>query len=149
MDDVGLLLTDESWIPLEIIIKDVKSAAGSPAETSDRLFVEAILYRARTGIPWRDMPACFGAWDAVYQRFRRWEEIGVWKALCERLPEDGLEAVKALFIDSTVIRAHQHAAGAAAKKGGKQRKVLAAVGAGSPPNSTSRRQTKKQPLASW
>src|SRR5438105_6335954 len=110
MDDVRLLLTDDIWNQLEAIIMAVKSAAGAPPETSDRLFVEAVLYRARTGIPWRDLPAVFGAWDAVYQRFRRWEARGFWKSLCERLPEDGLAAVKALFIDSTTIRAHAHAA---------------------------------------
>jgi transposase len=148
MDDVRLLLTDECWETLEDIIDDVKSAAGAPAETSDRVFVEAILYRARVGCPWRDLPKCFGAWDAVYNRFRRWEEIGVWEALCERLPEDGLEAIKALFIDSTVIRAHQHAAGAAAKKGGKKHKVLDAAEADSRPKSTSRRQTKTPLLVS-
>src|SRR5688500_15476827 len=131
MDDVRLLLTDESWEALEDIIGDVKSAAGAPPETSDHVFVEAFLYRARVGCPWRDLPKCFGEWDAVYNRFRRWEEIGVWEALCERLPEDGLDAIKALFIDSTIVRAHQHAAGAAAKKGGKKRRASVAVGADS------------------
>ena len=139
MDDVRLLLTDESWKALEDIIDDVKSAAGAPPETTDRVFVEAILYRARVGCPWRDLPKCFGEWDAVYNRFRRWEEIGVWEALCERLPEDGLDAIKALFIDSTIIRAHQHAAGAAAKKGGKKRRASVAVAADSAPKFTSRR----------
>ena len=148
MDDVRLLLTDESWEALKFIICYVKSAAGAPPETTDRVFVEAILYRARVGCPWRDMPKCFGEWDAVYNRFRRWEEIGVWKALCERLPEDGLEAIKALFIDSTVVRAHQHAAGAAAKKGGKKHRDSVAVGVDSAPKSTSRRRTKTRLLAS-
>jgi transposase len=149
MDDVRLLLTDESWETLGTIISGVKSAAGAPPEISDRLFVEAVLYRARVGCPWRDLPKCFGAWDAIYNRFRRWVEIGVWKALCERLPEDGLAAVKALFIDSTVVRAHQHAAGAAAKKGGKKPKVSVAVAAVSAPKSTSRQQTRTRLLASW
>ena len=45
------------------------------------MFIEAILYIARTGIPWRDTPKCFGKWDAVYNRFRRWEKSGVWKKL--------------------------------------------------------------------
>ena len=148
MDDVRLLLTDKSWEALEDIIDDVKSAAGAPPETTDRVFVEAILYRARVGCPWRDLPKCFGEWDAVYNRFRRWEEIGVWEALCERLPEDGLDAIKALFIDSTIVRAHQHAAGAAAKKGGKKRRVSVAVVADSAPKFISPRQTKTPLLAS-
>jgi transposase len=119
-----------------------------PRKPRIAFFVEAILYRARVGCPWRDLPKCFGAWDAVYNRFRRWEQIGVWKSLCERLPEDELETIKALFIDSTVIRAHQHAAGAAAKKGGKKRKGSAAAGAGSAPKSTSRQLMKIPLLAS-
>ena len=148
MDDVRLLLTDKSWETLAAVISNVKSAAGAPPETTDRLFVEAILYRARVGCPWRDLPKCFGAWDAVYNRFRRWEEIGVWKALCERLPEDELAEIKALFIDSTVVRAHQHAAGAAAKKGVKKPRGLVAVEAVSAPKSTSRRRTRTRLLAS-
>jgi transposase len=148
MDDVRLLLTDEIWERLEAIIKKVKSAAGAPPETSDRQFVEAILYRARTGIPWRDLPACFGAWDAVYQRFRRWEKIGVWKALFERLSEETLEAVKVLFIDSTLVRAHPHAAGASAKKGGKANQGWAAAAAVLRAKSTWRRQMNKRRWAS-
>jgi len=148
MDDVRLLLTDEVWEQLASIIKEVKSAAGAPPETCDRLFVEAVLYRTRTGIPWRDLPACFGAWDAVYQRFRRWEKGGIWKALVEHLPAEGLEAVKAIFIDSTIIRAHQHAAGAAAKKGAKPSRAWDAVAAVSLPRSTWRPRTKKQPSLS-
>ena len=148
MDDVRLLLTDGIWERLEAIIKEVKSAAGAPPETSDRDFVEAVLYRARTGIPWRDLPACFGSWDAVYQRFRRWEKSGIWKALFDRLPEEGLEAVKVLFIDSTIIRAHQHAAGATKEKGGKPSRAWAAAEAVSAPSSTWRPRMKKLPLPS-
>jgi putative transposase len=148
LDDTRLLLTDEIWVRLESIIKETKSAAGSPPETSDRDFVEAILYRARTGIPWRDLPACFGAWDAVYQRFRRWEKAGIWKAFFERLPEESLEAVKVLFVDSTIVRAHQHAAGAAAKKGNKASKGWAEAEAVSRARSTWRRQMNKRRLVS-
>ncbi len=72
MEDVRFILTDEQWAMLGAVIAKVQSRAGAPPETSDRQFVEAVLYRARTGIPWRDLPVCFGAGDAVYQRFRRW-----------------------------------------------------------------------------
>jgi putative transposase len=148
MDDVRLLLTDEIWLEFEAIIEAVKSAAGSPPELSDRDFTEAILYRARTGIPWRDLPACFGAWNAVYQRFRRWEEIGVWKALFEELPEEALEAVKVLFVDSTIVRARQHAAGASAKKGGKTSRASVGAEVVSAPRFTSQQRMSKQPLPS-
>jgi transposase len=60
------------------------------------------------------LPERFGPWDAVYQRFRRWEQAGRWRALFERLPAD-LQAVHTVFFDSSVIRAHPHAAGAPKK----------------------------------
>ena len=90
----------------------VKSRAGAPPKLTDRDFVEAVLYLARTGCPWRDLPERFGKWDAVYQRFRRREKAGRWKALFERLPED-LHEVRTLFLDSSVVRAQPHAAGVA------------------------------------
>src|SRR5262249_10542126 len=149
MDDIRLMLTDEVWATLSTVINEVKSRAGAPPETSDREFVEAVLYRARTGIPWRDLPACFGAWDAVYQRFRRWQKGGVWQALFQRLPGRVLDAVKGLFFYSTIIRAHQHAAGAWTKKGVKKRRDSAVVGAGSAPSCTSLRQTRTRPSLSF
>jgi transposase len=135
MDDARLMLTDESWAGLQAVLRDVKSPAGAPPELADRDFVEALLYRARTGCPWRDLPTRFGDWNAVYQRFRRWEKAGYFRVLMEHLPAD-LKAVTILFFDSTVIRAHQHAAGAPAKKGGKRRRRWAAAGADSPPSCT-------------
>jgi transposase len=146
MDDVRLMLSDEIWATLSAVIAEVKSRAGAPPETSDRDFVEAVLYRARTGIPWRDLPVCFGAWDAVYQRFRRWQKRGVWQALFRRLPKNVLDAVKVLFLDSTIIRAHQHAAGASAKKGARMPRGSAAVEAASVPSFTWRRPTRRQRL---
>lgn len=136
MDGVRLMLDDETWATLSAVIGEVKSRAGAPPETSDREFVEAVLYRARTGIPWRDLPQCFGAWDAVYQRFRRWQKRGIWQALFERLPRSVPEAVKVLFLDSTIIRAHQHAAGASKKKGGRKLKRLDVVEVASAPSFT-------------
>jgi transposase len=117
MDASRLMLTDETWNLMADVLSQVKSRAGAPPALSDRDFVEAVLYLARTGCPWRDLPECFGNWDAVYQRFRRWEAAGYWQALFTGLPED-LEALAILFFDSTVIRAHPHAAGAPGKTGG-------------------------------
>src|SRR5215510_4229039 len=82
---VRLLLTDEAWAEIAPILATLKSLAGSPPVLSDRMFIEAVLYLARTGIPWRDLPTAFGHWDAVYNRFRRWERRGVWRRLWERL----------------------------------------------------------------
>jgi transposase len=135
MDDSRLLLTDAIWDRLAAILSGLKSRVGAPPKQSDRNFIEAVLYLARTGCPWRDLPERFGHWDAVYQRFRRWEQAGRWRALFERLPAD-LQAVHTVFFDSSVIRAHPHAAGAPKKRGAKRPRPLAAAGAGSRRRST-------------
>jgi transposase len=112
---VRLLLTDEAWAELAPVIASLKSRAGSPPALSDRLFIEAVLYLARTGTPWRDLPAAFGHWDAVYNRFRRWEARGSWRRLWERLQAADCSLARLLFIDATMVRAHPHAAGALKK----------------------------------
>ena len=106
---VRLLLTDEAWAEIAPILTAIKSRAGSPPALSDRLFIEAVLYLARTGPPWRDLPAEFGHWDAVYNRFRRWEARGIWRQLWERLQTEASPTTRHLFIDATIVRAHQHA----------------------------------------
>src|SRR3954453_20029755 len=85
-DEVRLVLTDAAWERIDAVLAEVKSRRGAPPDLEERYFVEAVLYLARTGCPWRDLPACFGRWAAVYQRFRRWEQAGYWKALFERAP---------------------------------------------------------------
>ena len=74
-----------------------------------RQFVDAILFVARTGIPWRDLPERFGHWNAVWRRFDRWSRAGVWQKVFDALQDPDLEW---LILDSTVIRAHSCAAGA-------------------------------------
>ena len=83
---------------------------------SDRLFIEAVLYQARTGTPWRDLPDEFGHWNAVYQRFRRWEKRHLRARLWQQRQQGDDEPLKEVFIDSTILRAHQHAAGAVKKR---------------------------------
>jgi transposase len=74
-----------------------------------RRFVDAVLFVARTGIPWRDLPERFGHWNAVWRRFDRWSRAGVWQKVFDALQDPDLEW---LILDSTVIRAHACAAGA-------------------------------------
>jgi putative transposase len=114
---VRLLRTDEVWAAMAPILATLKSRAGHPPTLRARLFLEAGLYLACPGTPWRDLPEDFGHWDAVYNRLRRWEARGTWRRLWERLQgEDGPRA-RHVFIDATMIRAHQHAAGALKKRG--------------------------------
>jgi transposase len=127
------MLSDEAWGRLAAVLAEVKPRAGAPPALSDRDFVEAVLYLGRAGCPWRDLPERFGRWDAVYQRFRRWGRAGTWAALFARLPDD-LKAVREVFFDSTVIRAHTHAAGAPKKRAGRRPRRWAAAGAGSRPS---------------
>lgn len=110
-DGVRRVLTQRAWKQLEPILARILSRRGAPPQLELREFLEAVLYLARTGIPWRDLPQCFGAWDAVYQRFRRWQKRGIWERIWRELQEPAAEAALRIFVDSSVVRAHQHAAG--------------------------------------
>jgi transposase len=76
--------------------------------------VDAVMWRTRTGSPWRDLPATYGCWKTVYNRHRRWCGDGTWERILRELRRacDGREQEWIVAIDATVIRAHQHAAGA-------------------------------------
>ena len=76
----------------------------------NRLFVEAVLFRFRAGVPWRDLPARFGDWKIVYQRFNRWAKSGVFERVFRLLASD--HDNEYMMIDATIVRAHQHSAGA-------------------------------------
>jgi putative transposase len=127
------MITDALWAVLGPVVDRAKrNRSGQKPELPDRLFFDALLYIARTGIPLRDLPSEFGAWDAVYNRFRRWVSSGSLARLFELLtaePDHG--DVRRVLIDSTIVRAHQHAAGAPRGKGGRSRRAGAAAAAGS------------------
>jgi putative transposase len=112
------MLTDDLWAAMEPLVRQAKRhKGGQPPVLSDRAFFEALLYIARTGIPWRDLPAEFGRWDAVYHRFRRWVASGGLRRLFEALTADpAFGDFRRVLLDSTIVRAHQHAAGARRKK---------------------------------
>jgi transposase len=131
------VLTNPIWEQLGPLVAAAKrSPVGAKPDLPDRLFLEALLYRARTGVPWRDLPAEFGDFNAVFQRAKRWRKAGTFDRLFASLPADSPAAeVKRLFIDSTTVRAHSHAAGAQ-KKPTRPRKRSDARAAASPPRST-------------
>jgi transposase len=107
------VISDRIWKQLEAAIKQAKhSQAGAPAGLSEREFLEAVLYLNRVGCPWRDLPRELGSWHAIYMRFRRWEERGVWRRLWKNLQAEHFAEARDLLMDSTTVRAHQHAAGA-------------------------------------
>jgi putative transposase len=102
-------LSDAQWQRIQGRIPGKKGDRGRSG-TDNRLFVDAVLWVLRTGSPWRDLPEDFGNWNSVFQRFRRWAKKGVWENLFNALVED--PDFEHLMIDATIVRAHQHAAGA-------------------------------------
>ena len=94
---VRLVLTEEAWAEIAPSLTAITSHAGSPPVLSDRMGIEAVLSLARPGTPWRDLPEAFGHWDAVYNRFRRWERRGLWRQLWERLQTDACPLTRQLF----------------------------------------------------
>jgi transposase len=129
-------LTDSEWHILNPLLPD-RGDRGPPI--SDRM-VNGILWVLRTGAPWRDMPERYGNWNSVFVRFTRWSKIGVWDAAFETLASLGPPGDKEHAIDSTIVRAHQHAAGV--KGGIKIGKRSVARAAASRPKSTSARTPK-------
>ena len=105
-------LRDDRWERIRDLLPGRVGHVGVTAK-DNRLFVEAVLYRYRAGIPWRDLPERFGAWRRVHTRFGRRAKAGVWERVFKHLA-DGADNEYAM-IDSTVVRAHQHSAGAAKK----------------------------------
>lgn len=105
-------LRDDQWERMRDRLPGRDGHVGVTAE-DNRLFVEAVLYRYRAGIPWRDLPARFGDWKQVHTRFSRWAKAGVWARVFQHLA--GEADNEYALIDSTIVRAHQPSAGA---KGG-------------------------------
>ena len=106
-------LRDDQWERIQTLgLPGSNDYVGVTAQ-DNRLFVEAVLYRFRAGIPWRDLPARFGNWHRVYVRFNRWSKQGVWLRIFENLAKDRSNEYS--MIDSTIVRAQRSAAGAQKK----------------------------------
>ena len=115
-----LNLRDDQWERIAHLLPGKAGDRGRVA-ADNRLFVEAVMWMARSGAPWRDLPEQFGPWNSVDKRFARWQASGVWQRVFATLADDA--DFEKVFIDSTIIRVHQHAAGAQKKK---ERRRLAA-----------------------
>jgi transposase len=120
-----LVLSDAMWARMAPHIIGDERSRGSSGR-NNRMFVEGVLWIVRTGSPWRDLPEAFGEWNSVFRRFSRWSRKGVWHRIFEAMADD--PDFEYLIVDSTIIRAHQHAAGA--KKGGLKIRPLGAPAAG-------------------
>jgi transposase len=104
-----LMLKDEQWERMaRHIIGDERTRGSSGRD--NRMFVEAVLWIVRTSSPWRDLPDVFGPWNSVFRRFSRWSGKGIWHRIFAAMADDS--DFEYLIVDSTIIRAHQHASGA-------------------------------------
>jgi transposase len=114
-------LTDAQWSLIKDHLPGKRRDPGRTAK-DNRRFVDGVLWLARTGAPWRDLPERYGRWNSAFQRHSRWSKRGIWQRILEALGGD--QDLEHLLLDSTTVRAHQHAAGA---KGGEITKRSAAL----------------------
>ena len=118
-------LRDDQWEKIETLLPG-RDGTGGVTRKDKRLFVEAVLYRYRAGIPWRAVPERFGDFRVIHTRHTRWSQRGVWRRVCERLADDPDN--EDAMIDSTIVRAHQHRAGAKGGIGTRKRLGVATAG---------------------
>jgi len=108
-------LTNEQWQKLEPLLPPQKPHTGRP-NNDHRTVVNGILWVLRTGAPWRDLPERYGSWPTVSSRFQRWRQAGIWDRILSELQAQGDQEGRLdwelHFVDGTIVRAHQHAAGA-------------------------------------
>lgn len=136
------VLRDDQWERIKDFLPGKASDRGVTAK-DNRLFLEAVLWIARTGAPWRDLPPELGNWHTTYVRFARWARDGVWERIFQACGDD--RDLEEVMLDSTAVRAHQHAAGAQKNTA---RRLWAALAADSPPNSTASSMRSVTPSAS-
>jgi transposase len=107
-------LTDDQWAVIEPLLP-TPASQGRPPTRRRRQLIDGIRWRTRTGAPWRDIPAVYGPWQTIYGLFRRWQRDGTWRRVLTALQAraDAAGAITwDVSVDSTIARAHQHAAGA-------------------------------------
>lgn len=107
-------LTDQEWEQIAPLLPPEKNSRPGRPSKDNRLMINAMIWIARSGAPWRDLPERYGSWNSVYSRFRKWIEDGILDNVFRVLSLDA--ELDELFLDATIVKAHQHSAGA--KKGG-------------------------------
>jgi len=112
MNPDRFVITDTVWAQISPVLSGKSTDCGVTAKDT-RLFLEAVLWRVRTGSPWRDLPTGFGNWNSTFIRFRRWAKSGVFERIFERLSGDA--DFEYVMVDGTIVSVHQKASGA---KGG-------------------------------
>lgn len=112
MNEQRFVVSDRLWQRLEGHLPGKTGDAGATAR-DNRLFLEAVFWRVRTGSPWRDLPSAFGKWNSQFRRFRRWAKAGVFESLFNAMHDD--PDLEYALIDGTIVSVHQKATGA---KGG-------------------------------
>lgn len=122
-------LTDDQWRRLQKVLPEQKT--GPESKLGDRVVIEAVLYRAKTGMAWRDLPERFGPWKSVYNRFNNWAKKGRWEIIFKQLQLE-IDEVGSI-VDGSVVRAQQDASG---NKGGVDAMLWAALEEVFQPSST-------------
>ena len=124
MDEQRFVVSDELWQRLEPHLPGKARDCGVTAK-DNRLFLEAVFWRVRTGSPLRDLPSGFGNWNSQFRRFRRWAKMGIFESLFKALSDD--PDLEYALIDGTIVQVHQKATGA---KGGLKLRPSGARAAG-------------------
>lgn len=106
-------LRDDQWDKIKHLLPGSSNYVGVTAR-DNRLFVEAVLYRYRAGIAWRDLPERFGDFRMIHTRHSRWSKTGIWERIFQLLAADSDNTYA--MIDFTIVKAHQHSAGAEKKR---------------------------------
>jgi transposase len=105
-------LTDEQFKKIENMLPGREGYVGATAQ-DNRIFINGVLWIFKTGAPWRDLPERYGYWKNVHRRFSRWSKAGMFDKIFRVLSEDA--DMEFLLMDGTIVKAHQHAAGAKKK----------------------------------
>lgn len=124
MDEDRFVISDELWEQMWPLLPGKVGDPGASGR-DNRRFIEAVLWRVRTGAPWRDLPKDFGNWNSVFKRFHRWANAGVFESLFSAV--NGAPDLEYAMIDGTIVQAHQKASGA---KGGPSNRRSDALVAG-------------------